>query len=689
VAAAEATTAAGSPRVRLGATLLDAGTQFAAWSGAAEAIELCLFDDAGREERLAMTRLDGDRFELAVPGVAALQRYGLRASGRVDRDEGQWCDPTKLLMDPYSRAFVGAVREPRSALAAGSGQDTATLVPHSVVVDDGFDWGLDDRARPHHDWEDTVIYEVHVRGATKRHPSVPPALRGSYAGLASDAFVTHLLELGVTAVELLPIHELVDEGFLADAGLTNYWGYNSVGYFAPAARYGSTEVLGAQVDEFKSMVRALHAAGLEVLLDVVYNHTAEADALGPSLCLRGLDEGAYYRHDDAHRLVDTTGCGNSIDSASPAAVALVVDSLRYWVSTCHVDGFRFDLAPTLARPAGTFDPAAPILAQCAADPVLGGVKLICEPWDVGCEDSFALGRFHAPYREWNGRYRDAVRDFWRGEDDETGAFPLSVTGSSDLFVRPARPSTSSINYVTSHDGFTLRDLVSYEVKHNEANGQDNSDGTDDNRSWNCGVEGETDDPAVRTLRGRQSRAILATLLVSRGVPMLLGGDELGRTQGGNNNAYCQDNETSWLDWEAADPTLHEFVRRALALRRAHRALRAARGAPGIESARWHRTDGSPLDTADLGDGSPRCVALRLTEGADVVVVLFNGGGERVTFVVPGETASTYVEAMSSDDPERLGAPRRGGEEVEVASRSVLVLAVDAAASPPAPGAQPR
>jgi isoamylase len=687
VTGAEATRATGTASVHLGATLLESGTLFAVWSAAATGIELCLFDDAGREERLAMARVEGGRFELAVPGVAAHQRYGLRAHGPFHSDEGRFCDPRKLLMDPYARAFAGEVREPRSALVAGSGQDTAALVPHSVVVDDGFDWGADDRARPHHDWEDTVIYEVHVRGATRRNPSVPHALRGSYAGLASDAYVAHLVDLGVTAVELLPIHEVVDEGFLADAGLTNYWGYNSMGYFAPAARYASTEAVGTQVDEFKSMVRALHAAGLEVLLDVVYNHTAEADAQGPTLCLRGLDELAYYRHDDAHRLLDTTGCGNSINSASPAAVALVMDSLRYWVTTCHVDGFRFDLAPTLARPDGAFDPASPILAQCAADPVLGDVKLICEPWDVGCEDSFALGRFPAPYREWNGRYRDAVRDFWRGEDDASATFRSSVMGSSDLFDRTARPSTSSINYVTSHDGFTLRDLVSYEVKHNEANGQDNSDGTNDNRSWNCGVEGETEEPAVRALRSRQSRAMLATLLVSRGVPMLLGGDELGRTQSGNNNAYCQDNETSWLDWEGADPTLYEFVRHALALRHRHPALRGAQSSPGVESARWHQTDGTPLEGADLDGDASRCAALRLAQGTDDVVVLFNGADRRVSFVVPGDAGSTYAEALASHATERPRAPRRGGEGIEVPARSVLVLV--AAASPARPEAQPR
>jgi isoamylase len=662
---------------RLGSTLLGSGAHFAAWSGVAESVELCLFDEQGREERLAMARTDAGRFELVVPGVAVNQRYGLRAHGPFRPDEGLWCDPRKLLMDPYARAFFGAVREPRSFLAPGSGADTAALVPHSVVVDDAFDWDDDDRVRPRHRWVDTVVYESHVRGATVRHPDVPEAHRGTYLGLASDAYVSHLLELGVTTVELLPVHELVDEGFLADAGLTNYWGYNPMGYFAPAVRYASSGEVGAQVAEFKAMVLALHRAGLEVVLDVVYNHTAEADGMGPTLSLRGLDEPAYYRHDDAHRLVDTTGCGNSINAASPAAVALVVDSLRYWVSTCHVDGFRFDLAPTLARPHGAFDPAAPVLAQCAADPVLRDVKLICEPWDVGCEDSYALGRFLAPYREWNGRYRDATRDFWRDGDVAPVELASSVAGSTDLFAPPARSWTSSINYVTSHDGFTLRDLVSYDTKHNEANGQDNADGTDDNRSWNCGVEGETDDPEIVSLRARQARAVLATLLVSRGVPMLLGGDELGRTQGGNNNAYCQDNETSWLAWDRVDAVMLEFSVRALELRRAHPAIRGAGASPGDAPARWHRPDGTSMGEADWSDRGSRCIALRWTDGTDDVVVLLNGHDQPVACVVPGDATSTYVEELSSFDPWRIGGRCRGGERVEVPPRSVLVLAVAA------------
>ena len=423
------------------------------------------------------------------------------------------------------------------------------------------------------------------------------------------------------------------------------------------------------------MVRDLHRAGLEVLLDVVYNHTAESAAAGPTLSLRGLDEGAYYRHDDSHRLIDTTGCGNSINSASAAAVDLVVDSLRYWVASCHVDGFRFDLAPTLARPDGAFDPAAPVLARCAADPLLSAAKLICEPWDVGCDDSYALGRFPAPFREWNGRFRDAVRDFWRGEEDASATLASSLTGSADLFTPPARSWTSSINYVTSHDGFTLRDLVSYDDKHNEANGQDNLDGTDDNRSWNCGTEGETDDPEVLALRARQVRAMLATLAVSRGVPMLLGGDELGRTQDGNNNAYCQDNEMSWLDWDDVDGALLEFCARALAVRRAHPALPrrcAIRRVPGPcrppgSTARRSRRVGRPVRAA--------CV-LRATHGVDDVVVVLNGDPAPGRLLVPGGGATTYLEVLSSHDATGVVARHRGGEPLEVPGRAVLVLALD-------------
>jgi len=613
-----------------------------------------------------------------VVGVVPGQRYGFRVHGPFDPARGLWCDPSKVLLDPYARAIEGRVRHADAQLAAGSGVDSASHVPRSVVVDESFDWGDDDVVRPRHAWEDTVVYEVHVRGATMRHPGVPTALRGTYAGFAHDAFVSHLVSLGVTTVELQPVHELVDEPFLVDEGRTNYWGYNSIGFFAPAARYSSSGEDGAQVREFKSMVRALHRAGLEVVLDVVYNHTAEGDDSGPSLCFRGIDEPAYYRLDDDRHLVDTTGCGNSLNAASDVAIDLVLDSLRYWVSACHVDGFRFDLAPTLARPHGEFDPRAPILVRCAEDPVIATAKLISEPWDVGGDDSFALGRFPSPFREWNGHFRDTVRDFWRSEDGTLSALASGLAGSTDVFEPADRGAAASINFVTSHDGFTLRDLVSYDEKHNEANGQDNTDGTDDNRSWNCGVEGETADTKVLALRGRQSRAILGTLLLSRGVPMLLGGDELGRTQLGNNNPYCQDNEVSWLDWDHADAAMREFVARVLALRREHSALRSPHGGDAAGSPlEWYSIDGETMSNDAWDDTGSRCVAFRSAHHGDEAVVLVNGFWEPITFVVPASVGGRLVEALCTFDPARPQVRRRGGDKVEVPPRSIIVLTTPA------------
>ena len=657
----------------LGATLGDGATSFAVFSSAAAGVELCLFGPDGDESRVALEPGDAV-WRATVGGVGAGQRYGFRVHGPFDPSRGLWCDPSKVLLDPYARAIEGRVNPRDAQLAAGSGLDSAAFVQRSVVVDEAFDWGDDDAVRPRHAWEDTVVYEVHVRGATMRHPGVPAELRGTYAGLAHDAFVAHLVKLGVTTVELLPVHELVDEPFLVEEGRTNYWGYNSIGFFAPAARYSSSGETGAQVREFKSMVRALHRAGLEVVLDVVYNHTAEGEDAGPSLCFRGLDEPAYYRLDDACHLVDTTGCGNSINAASPVAIDLVIDSLRYWVAACHVDGFRFDLAPTLARPHGEFDPHAPILARCVEDPVIASAKLISEPWDIGVDDSFALGRFPGPFREWNGRFRDTVRDFWRSEEGMLSALASNVAGSSDVFASTGRPDTSSINFVTSHDGFTLRDLVSYDQKHNEANGQDNTDGTDDNRSWNCGVEGETAAADVLALRGRQARAILCTLLLSRGVPMLLGGDELGRTQQGNNNAYCQDNELSWLDWAHVDAPMHEFVAQVLALRRQHPALRSPdRGDDGASPLEWYSTEGEAMSDDAWEDASSRCVAIRSAHHDDEAVVLVNGYWEPITFILPGSAGDQLVEALCTFDPTRPQVRHGAGEKVEVPPRSIVVL----------------
>ena len=658
-------------RVALGPTLLEGGARFAVRARLAHAVEVCLLDGDG-ERRVALEPVGEGVFAAEIEGVGPGDRYGLRVHGPYDPSLGRWCDPTKLLLDPRARAFEGRVSPVRAALLAGSGVDTRAYVPASLVVADEFEWA--DHDRPHHPWADTVIYEVHVKGATMRHRGVPAALRGTYLGLSRPVFVRHLVELGVTTVELLPVHELVDEAFLVDAGMTNYWGYNPIGPFAPAARYAASRTPGSQVAEFKTMVEGLHRGGLEVILDVVFNHTAEGDETGPTLSLRGIDAPAHYRHDAAHRLVDTTGCGNSINAAADDAIELVLDSLRYWAARCHVDGFRFDLAPTLARPDGAFDPRAPFLERCAADPVLAGCKLICEPWDIGSEDSYALGRFPAPYREWNGRFRDVAREFWRGADGQLGALASGLAGSADLVGE--RGVTASINYVASHDGFTLRDLVSYERKHNEANLEENEDGSDDNRSWNCGVEGDTDDPSITALRHRQARALLATALLARGVPMVLGGDELWRTQQGNNNAYCQDNEVSWLDWDGADQEMRAFVTRALALRRETAALRETADDAPIA---WLREDGAAMARQDWEDPAARRLAMVATSGASTACVLVNGAPEPARFTLPASPAG-YVERLSSAVPSRHGARHAAGDAVEVEGRSVLVLV--AAPSPP-------
>ena len=589
----------------LGATLQDSGTNFAVASGMADGMLLCLFDRRGAETRIPMPDRDGGIWHAFVPGVGAGQAYGYRATGPYDPGRGARCNPAKLLLDPYALATSGEVRFGPEVLGHVSDDpdtpstlDSAAHVPRSLVVDPAYDWATEPLAPRR--YADTVIYEVHVKGFTAAHPEVPPELRGTYAGLGHDAAIAHLLHLGVTAVELLPVHQSVPEAFLPDRGLTNYWGYNTIGYFAPHAGYSAAVRAGhpgGQVAEFKAMVDALHAAGLEVLLDVVFNHTAEGDHTGPTLCHRGLDNEAYYRlqPDDPRRYVDTTGCGNSIDAADPLALQMVMDSLRYWLTEMRVDGFRFDLAPTLARQYGSFDRVSAFLDLVSQDPVVSRAKLIAEPWDVGQVDSYGVGRFPPLWREWNGKYRDTMRDFWRSHGGLLGDFATRLTGSSDLYGGAGRRPTSSVNMITAHDGFTLADLVSYDSKHNEANGEANRDGTDDNRSWNCGVEGPTTDGEILALRRRQSRAMLATLLLSFGIPMIVGGDELGRTQQGNNNAYCQDNPITWFDWSAVDEDLLAFTRRLVAFRQTHPVFRRRRFLVGAEAAEllWFTPAGTP------------------------------------------------------------------------------------------------
>jgi glycogen operon protein len=569
----------------LGATVRDGGTNFAVASGAADGMLLCLFDGAAAERRVPLLDCDAGVWHGFVPGVCAGQAYGYRALGRYDPGSGLRCNPAKLLLDPYARALAGSVRYGPEVLGYAAGDpdtpsalDSSAHVPRSLVVAGEPGEGGLHEPRPRHSYAETVIYEVHVKGFTMRHPGVPPELRGTYAGLGHEAATGHLRDLGVTAVELLPVHESVPEGFLLGQGLTNYWGYNTIGYFAPHQGYSAAVRAGrpgGQVAEFKAMVDALHLAGLEVLLDVVFNHTAEGDHTGPTLCFRGLDNAAYYRLDpgDPRRYTDTTGCGNSLNAGDPLTLQLIMDSLRYWLTEMRVDGFRFDLAPTLARQDGQFETRSAFFDLVSQDPVVSRAKLIAEPWDVGQLDSYDLGGFPPVWREWNGKYRDTMRDFWRSQPVGIGEFANRFCGSSDIYGRARRRPTASVNLITVHDGFTLRDLVSYNDKHNEANGAHNTDGTNDNRSWNCGLEGPTGDPAVLALRARQSRAMLTTLLLSFGIPMLLGGDEIGRTQQGNNNAYCQDNEIAWFDWAGADPGLLAFTRELVAFRRAHPVFR--------------------------------------------------------------------------------------------------------------------
>ena len=684
----------------LGATVRDGGTNFAVAAGAAEGMLLCVFDGDGAERQIPLVDYDAGIWHGFVPDVSAGQAYGYRAAGRYEPGSGLRFNPAKLLLDPYARAFAGAVRFGPEVLGYAEGHpdtpstlDSATHMPHSLVIDDAHDWS---DARPWHSYADTVIYEVHVKGFTMRHPGVPPEFRGTYAGLGHEAAISHLRDLGVTAVELLPVHENVPESFLVRRGLTNYWGYNTIGYFAPHQGYSAAVRAGqrgSQVAEFKAMVDALHRAGLEVLLDVVFNHTAEADGAGPTLCYRGLDNAGYYRLDpgDPRRYVDTTGTGNSLNAGDPLTLQLIMDSLRYWLTEMRVDGFRFDLAPTLARQDGEFGKRSAFFDLVSQDPVVSRAKLIAEPWDVGQMDSYDLGGFPPAWREWNGKYRDTMRDFWRSHPVGISEFASRFCGSADLYGRTRRRPTASVNLITVHDGFTLRDLVSYRAKHNEANGESNRDGTDDNRSWNCGAEGPVDDPAVVELRARQSRSMLATLLLSFGIPMLLGGDEMGRTQQGNNNAYCQDNEISWFDWGAADSGLLAFTKDLIAFRSAHPVFRRQRFLAGAEAAelRWFTPAGTAMTGPDWNYHGALSVALyldgsdapdRAADGSplldDDFLVLVNAWWEPIAFTIPVTRDDlAWQAAIDTYDPARPPneAALRAGDRRTVSPRSVVVL----------------
>jgi isoamylase len=689
----------------LGATWDGEGTNFSLFSEGAEHVELCLCDEDDVETSVTLVERTAFNWHCYLPEVGPGQRYAYRVHGPWAPERGHRFNPSKLLLDPYARAIEGGVDwKAASTLPYVPGgedadlelddEDDAPAVPKCIVIDPGFDWEGDDHLRT--PWQDTVIYEVHVKGFTVRKPGVDGDLQGTYAGLASEGAIEHLQTLGVTAVELLPVHHIVDEHHLVQKGLPNYWGYSSIGYFAPHVHYAATGTRGEQVREFKGMVKALHRAGIEVILDVVYNHTAEGNHLGPMLSFKGVDNASYYRlmPDDPRYYLDFTGTGNSLNTVHPSVLRLIMDSLRYWVTDCHVDGFRFDLAPALARGLYEVDRLSAFFDVVHQDPVLSRVKLIAEPWDVG-PGGYQIGNFPILWTEWNGLYRDCVRDFWRGR---SGLSELArrFTGSSDLYQSDGRRPLASINFVTAHDGFTLADLVSYNEKHNEANLEENRDGSDDNRSWNHGVEGPTDDREIRSLRDRQARNFLTTLFLSQGVPMLLGGDELGRTQRGNNNAYCQDNELSWFSWELDERQhrLLDFTRRLIHFRAVHPVFRRPQfltgsgpQGSGLPDSWWFRPDGRKMTRRDWCDAERRAVGLFLngdeiparTPAGDQVrdetfVVLFNGHDRPVTFVLPPRRfGQRWKLELSTAEPDTHARYWTARGEIEVESRSIVLL----------------
>ncbi|MFE3292400.1 glycogen debranching protein GlgX [Rhodococcus sp. NPDC059234] len=678
----------------LGATYDGAGTNFSLFSEVADAVELCLIDRDGSEVRVPLTEVDGHVWHAYLPTVVPGQRYGYRVHGPFDPEAGHRCDPSKLLLDPYGKAFDGSFDGDPSLTTLGA--DTLGHTMTTVVINPYFDWASD-RApkRPYHE---TVIYEAHVKGMTATHPGVPEELRGTYAGLAHPAVIDHLTSLGVTAIELMPVHQFMHDQILLDQGLRNYWGYNTFGFLAPHVEYSSAAKASGAVAEFKAMVRAFHAAGIEVILDVVYNHTAEGNHDGPTISFRGIDNAAYYRLVDGEpeHYMDYTGTGNSLNARHPHTLQLIMDSLRYWVTEMHVDGFRFDLASTLARELHDVDRLSAFFDLVQQDPVVSQVKLIAEPWDVG-EGGYQVGNFPGLWTEWNGKYRDTVRDYWRGQPATLGEFASRLTGSSDLYESTGRRPSASINFVTAHDGFTLTDLVSYNEKHNQANGEDNKDGESHNRSWNCGVEGPTDDPAVLELRARQRRNILGTLMLSQGTPMLAHGDEIGRTQLGNNNVYCQDSTLSWMDWSLAESNadLLEFARRAIALRTAHPVFRRRRFFEGRptrsgQQARdiaWLTPSGVEMTPEDWGSGFGKSLAAFLNGDAiaepngrgervvdDSFLLCFNAHDEALEFTVPGDDDAHWVTVLDTATPTGQSDEVVGsGASVKVEARALTVL----------------
>jgi glycogen operon protein len=688
----------------LGATFDGSGTNFALYSEAAERVELCLMDEDGTERRIEVTEVDAYVWHVYLPSVQPGQRYGYRVHGRFDPAAGLRCDPSKLLLDPYAKAIAGMASNHPSLYSYDfedpsqrNTEDSAAHTMHSVVVSPFFDWGNDHS--PAHEYHDTVIYEAHVKGLTMLHPEIDENIRGTYVAMGHPAVIEHLTELGVTAVELMPVHQFVQDGHLLEKGLRNYWGYNTIGFFAPHNEYSYAGDLGQQVQEFKQMVKNLHAADIEVILDVVYNHTAEGNHLGPTLCFRGIDNAAYYRlveGDEAH-YYDTTGTGNSLLMRTPHVLQLIMDSLRYWVTEMHVDGFRFDLASTLARELHEVDRLSAFFDIIQQDPIISQVKLIAEPWDLG-EGGYQVGGFPPLWSEWNGRYRDSVRDFHRSEPGTVGDFTSRLAGSSDLYQHTGRTPIASINFVTAHDGFTMRDLVSYDERHNEANLEGGEDGESHNRSWNSGVEGETDDPAVIALRTRRARNLMATLLLSQGVPMILHGDEMGRTQQGNNNTYCQDDELAWVHWDLDEhqEEMLWFTQRMIALRRKHPIFRRRRFLQGVvredadsvlKDVEWLATDGAPMTEQEWEDPQNKCLTMFLNGSGipeptsrgerivdDSALVMFNASGEDVDMVLPGaEYGEEWEVVLGTGDTIALGTVVDAGSSVTRPGHSLLIL----------------
>ena len=689
-------------RAPLGATFDGSGTNFALYSAVATKVELCLFD----HDRIELTEVDNDVWHCYLPGIVPGHQYGYRVYGPYDPANGHRCDPSKLLLDPYAKAISGTVKNDPSLFSYDfadpsqrNEEDSADSTMRSVVVSPFFDWGRD--RPPAHPYHETIIYEAHVKGFTKLHPDIPKELQGTYLGLAHPAAIKHLTDLGVTAIELMPVHQFVNDTSLQDKGLSNYWGYNTIGFFAPHNGYATYGQNGQQVNEFKTMVKNLHEAGIEVILDVVYNHTAEGNHMGPTLSFRGIDNASYYRlvdGDQAHYF-DTTGTGNSLLMRSHAVLQLIMDSLRYWVTEMHVDGFRFDLASTLARQFHEVDKLSTFFEIIAQDPVLSGVKLIAEPWDVG-DGGYNVGEFPALWSEWNGKYRDTMRDFWRGEPSTLGEFAARISGSADLYQHSGRAPMASINFITAHDGFTLNDLVSYNNKHNEANGEGNADGESNNRSWNCGEEGPSEDPEVLSLRSRQIKNFLTTMFFSQGVPMICHGDEMGRTQAGNNNVYCQDNELSWVNWNlnATQQDLLHFTRKVIKLRKDHPVLRRRRffygdaahgGESKLQEIGWLRPSGEHMRDEDWTAWYARSLMVYVNghaisepnlRGEKIVdnsfLLLVNASEEDIEFTIPTEpTGSSKAWKVVIDTQPTKGLPRKlkPKAKVEVESHSLCLL----------------